>query len=158
MFPLRHQEFPTNIFRMHRTPAQEEWRRADVYPLAIVWARLWAGSLACLLVLAVIAVVDPATSQEFPADASRGKIVYHRHCLSCHGPLGAGDGPDAAALKVPPANFHEFKSYVKSDEELLRTIEQGVVFSPMHSWQAQLTEAERQDVLAYIRVLVQRGR
>ncbi|MFZ1555520.1 MAG: cytochrome c, partial [Nitrospira sp.] len=59
---------------------------------------------------------------------------------------------------VPPANFHRFKSFLKSDEELLRTIEHGIVFSAMHSWQGQLTETERLDVLAYIRLLVQQGK
>ena len=31
-------------------------------------------------------------------------------------------------------------------------------FSAMHSWQGQLTETERLDVLAYIRLLVQQGK
>jgi len=97
-------------------------------------------------------------AQDFPADAAKGKLVYERHCLACHGTGGRGDGPEAAALKVPPTNFHRFSSYLKSDEELLRTIEQGVVFSPMHAWQGRLTETERKDALAYIRVLVQQGR
>ena len=83
--------------------------------------------------------------------------MYERHCLACHGTGGRGDGPDAAALRAPPKNFHSFTSVLKSDEELLRTIEHGVVFSPMHSWQGILTETERQDSLAYIRLLVQQG-
>jgi mono/diheme cytochrome c family protein len=84
--------------------------------------------------------------------------VYKRHCLACHGAGGWGDGPDAKALKVAPANFHRFLSFLKSDEELLRTIEHGVVFSPMHSWRGQLTDGEMQDVVAYIRLLAQQGR
>jgi len=40
---------------------------------------------------------------------------------------------------------------LKSDDALLRTIEHGVVFSPMHSWRRQLTDGEMQDVVAYIR-------
>ncbi|ULA58583.1 MAG: Cytochrome c domain-containing protein [Nitrospira sp.] len=108
--------------------------------------------------LTLAAVVDGARAQEFPPDATKGKAVYERHCLACHGAGGRGDGPDAAGLTVPPANFHRFKSFLKSDEELLRTIEHGIVFSPMHAWQGQLTETERQDALAYIRLLVQQGR
>jgi mono/diheme cytochrome c family protein len=99
-----------------------------------------------------------AVAQDFPPDTTRGRAVYERHCLACHGAGGRGDGPDAAVLRVPPANFHRFTSILKSDEELLRTIEHGVVFSPMHSWQGRLTETERQDALAYIRLLVQQGR
>ena len=114
---------------------------------------LFAGSVGVILA----ALVGPAPAQDFPPDATREKAVYDRHCLGCHGAGGWGDGPDAAALRVPPANFHRFKSFLKSDEELLRTIEHGIVFSPMHSWQGQLTETERQDALAYIRLLVQQG-
>ena len=94
-------------------------------------------------------------AQGYPADTTRGKDVYQRHCQACHGVGGWGDGPDAKALKVAPANFHRFSSFLKSDEELLRTIEHGVVFSPMHSWRGQLTDGEMQDVVAYIRLLAQ---
>ena len=120
-------------------------------------------SLCCVILAATIAVpwvvaCGSASAQDFPPDVTRGKAVYERHCLACHGRGGWGDGPEAAALRVPPANFHRFKSLLKSDEELLRTIEHGIVFSPMHSWQGQLTETERQDALAYIRLLVQQGK
>jgi len=57
--------------------------------------------------------------------------------------------------QVAPANFHRFSSLLKSDEELLRTIEHGVVFSPMHAWRGRLTDGEMQDVVAYIRLLAQ---
>ena len=97
-------------------------------------------------------------AQEYPADTTRGKDVYQRHCQACHGAGGWGDGPDAKDLKVAPANFHRFMSFLKSDEELLRTIEHGVVFSPMHAWRGQLTDGEMQDVVAYIRLLTQQGR
>jgi mono/diheme cytochrome c family protein len=97
-------------------------------------------------------------AQEYPADLTRGKAVYQRNCQACHGVAGWGDGPDATHLKVAPANFHRFGSFLKSDEELLRTIEHGVVFSPMHAWRGQLTDGEMQDVVAYIRLLAQQGR
>lgn len=120
-------------------------------------AGLPAPALVATLAVIFTATCGTATAQDFPPDALKGKAVYERHCLACHGPGGRGDGSDAAALRVPPANFHRFQSFLKSDEELLRTIEYGVVFSPMHSWQGQLTETERQDALAYIRLLVQQG-
>ena len=97
-------------------------------------------------------------AQEYPADITRGKAVYQRNCQGCHGVGGWGDGPDAKNLKVAPANFHRFASFLKSDEELLRTVEHGVVFSPMHSWRGQLTDGEMQDVVAYIRLLSQQPR
>jgi mono/diheme cytochrome c family protein len=106
----------------------------------------------CLLLVPLL------QAQEYPADTTRGKAVYARHCQACHGVGGWGDGPDAKDLKVAPANFHRFSSFLKSDDELLRTIEHGVVFSPMHSWRGQLTDGEMQDVVSYIRLLSQQGR
>lgn len=112
--------------------------------------------------LGVLIVSGPSLSslyaQDYPPDRARGKAVYERHCRNCHGPSGRGDGPDAASLKVSPANFQRFQSFLKSDEELLRTIEHGIVFSPMHSWRGRLTDGEMQDVVAYIRLLSQQAR
>ncbi len=96
-------------------------------------------------------------AQDYPPDRTRGKALYERHCQSCHGPSGRGDGPAAASLKVSPTNFQRFQSFLKSDEELLRTIEHGIVFSPMHFWRGQLSDGEMQDVVAYIRLLSQRA-
>jgi mono/diheme cytochrome c family protein len=116
--------------------------------------------LRLLRILVAVSLSVPAAlpAQEYPADMTRGKAVYERHCVACHGAGGWGDGPQAASLKTQPANFHRPLSFLKSDEELLRTIEHGVVFSPMHSWRGQLTDGEMQDVVAYIRLLSQQGR
>ena len=113
-------------------------------------------SLFLLLILGRIATPS-SYAQEYPFDLERGKAVYTRLCLSCHGSQGYGDGPEAGSLVIAPANFHRIRSFLKSDEELLRTIEHGVVFSPMHSWRGQLSDEEIQDVLAYVRFLSQQG-
>ena len=99
--------------------------------------------------------ISSLNAQDYPTDLVRGKAVYERHCQSCHGLTGRGDGPAAATLKIPPANFQRFRSFLKSDEELLRTIEHGIVFSPMHAWRGQLTDEEMQDVVTHIRMLSQ---
>jgi mono/diheme cytochrome c family protein len=121
-------------------------------------SRFFIMGLWTLLVL-INLVLSPLYlyAQDYPPDRARGKAVYERHCQSCHGPSGRGDGPAAASLKVPPTNFQRFQSFLKSDEELLRTIEHGVVFSPMHSWRGRLTDGEMQDVVAYIRLLSQQA-
>ena len=116
--------------------------------------------MACLVGICVLnsPVIPSLYAQDYPPDQARGKSVYERHCQNCHGPTGQGNGPDADSLTVSPANFHRFRSFLKSDEELLRTIEHGVVFSPMHSWRGQLSDGEMQDVVAYIRILSQQAR
>ena len=94
-----------------------------------------------------------ATAQYVPGDPNRGRAIYEQQCLRCHGPQGAGDGPDAAFLIVPPANFQLPKSQLKSDLELLIVIAHGVVYSPMHGKRDILTDLEMWDVLQYIRTL-----
>jgi mono/diheme cytochrome c family protein len=61
-------------------------------------------------------------------------------------------------LTVPPANFHRFTTQMKSDEQLLTTIEFGLALSPMHGWRGRLTDRQMEDVIAYVRMLAQRGR
>ena len=119
--------------------------------------RLLAVGLCGIFTLSSTAIPD-LYAQDYPPDITRGKAVYQRHCQDCHGLTGRGDGPAASSLKVPPADFQRFRSFLKSDEELLRTIEHGVVFSPMHSWRGQLTDGEMQDAVAYIRMLSQQAR
>lgn len=113
------------------------------------------GAMAGFTFWMSLTVAANLPAQEYPADLSRGKTLYERHCMTCHGPRGYGDGPNALLLTIAPANFHRPGSFMKSDETLLRTIEHGAVFSPMHSWRGRLTDGEMQDVLAYIRVLSQ---
>ncbi len=37
--------------------------------------------------------------------ATSGKQMYANYCASCHGVNGKGDGPAAAALKMPPTDL-----------------------------------------------------
>lgn len=126
-------------------------------PRRLIRHQLLIAGLCGIFVLSSTAIPD-LYAQDYPPDIARGQATYQRHCQDCHGLTGRSDGPAAASLKVPPADFQRFQSFLKSDEELLRTIEHGVVFSPMHSWRGQLTDEEMQDVVAYIRLLSQQER
>jgi nitric oxide reductase subunit C len=44
----------------------------------------------------------PASLVEAPDGTSEGAALYARHCASCHGPRGRGDGWNASRLPVPP--------------------------------------------------------
>ncbi len=51
-----------------------------------------------------------------------GKLVarqlYSKHCKSCHGKKGLGDGPKAAELDVPSGDFSSDEFQSQSDGEL----------------------------------------
>jgi mono/diheme cytochrome c family protein len=111
--------------------------------------------LVSLLILIDAAIPAGLSAQEYPSDSERGRAIYARHCRSCHGDKGEGNGPSAETQPLPPPNFRRLRSILKSDEDLLRVIEHGIVFSPMHAWRGRLADGEMQDVLAYIRLLSQ---
>ena len=109
------------------------------------------GSLTILIILFLH--IGSVTSQGFMNNPIEGKILYHTHCLRCHGSLGDGKGPDATMLIVPPRDFHTAESTSKTKYELRSIIIWGLVFSPMHSWGFRLTPQEIRDVISYIRQL-----
>ncbi len=39
------------------------------------------------------------------ASFKRGQVIYRRHCLGCHGPVGDGQGPAVEFIYPPPLNF-----------------------------------------------------
>jgi len=51
-------------------------------------------------------------------DASIGKSLFDKHCKSCHGKEGYGDGPKAADLKGDLGDFSSVKFQKQTDGEL----------------------------------------
>jgi cbb3-type cytochrome c oxidase subunit II len=89
------------------------------------------------------------------SDASlieQGRILYRRECTGCHGMDGDGNGPAAGALAPGPANFHEEHP---AREYALDVLQNGIPGTAMPPWQRQMTDAERQAVVAYLESLYQ---
>ena len=47
-----------------------------------------------------------------------GKMLYAKHCKSCHGNQGLGDGPKAASLETFPGDFSSEAFQSQTDGEL----------------------------------------
>lgn len=102
---------------------------------------------------------------KIPGDPEAGKKIYVRHCHYCHGTEGRGDGPVSIGISPHPADFTtDTKRMAKTDQELFKSITEGIrrdiggeaMFMP--SWRLILTEQERWDALAYVRLLEKRGK
>ena len=63
-----------------------------------------------------------AVGKESVAD---GKDLYARHCKSCHGGTGLGDGPKASTLDVGCGDFSSKKFQGTSDGEIFFQITEG---------------------------------
>jgi high-affinity iron transporter len=56
---------------------------------------------------AIIARTHLAVAPARWPDLDEGRALYARACAACHGKTGHGDGPAAATIKPPPADFHD---------------------------------------------------
>jgi mono/diheme cytochrome c family protein len=81
---------------------------------------------------------------------ARGRTLYAAHCQSCHGPAGAGDGPQATGLTEPGLNLRA-RVGVRSDGWLFRVIGQGTRGTGMPAFIGRLTEEERWHLVNYIK-------
>ena len=78
----------------------------------------------------------------------RGKRLYEKYCLACHGPKGRGDG---ATQFVPPvADLTSSDVLLKPDSRLLKSIHEGKPKTAMDAWTSRLSDEAIRDVLAYV--------
>jgi len=99
------------------------------------------------------------------ADATRGKVVYERYCLSCHGEDGDGRGEGGDWIFPRPRDFRQGMFKWRSTPsgalptvlDLDKTITDGVYGTHMPTWYA-IGERSRHDVIAYIQTFSPRWR
>ena len=85
----------------------------------------------------------------------RMDALYAGRCLSCHGPLGRGDGPVAASL---PATLPDFRLTVerKTVGQIRKIIAEGQGIMP--AFDPALRQAEISDMVRMVRFLSREGR
>ncbi len=112
-------------------------------------------ALATFAVLALL-LASGATAQD--GDAAKGKQVYELYCVTCHGPLGDGQGPVGKGLNPPPRDFTkaDFK-YGGTDQDIFDVISNGAAprgGSPlMVAWGGVISESDRWGLVKYIHSL-----
>ena len=90
---------------------------------------------------------NPASAQ----DITDGKALYAKHCKSCHGSGGKGDGPKAANLDISCGDF--------TSDEFKKETEGGIYWKttegrdPMPTFKKKMSDDERWQVVSYIRSL-----
>jgi mono/diheme cytochrome c family protein len=84
-------------------------------------------------------------------DPRAGKELFEKHCVTCHGPRGRGDGLEIAGATV--ADLSSPTTQRKLNVDLLATIHEGRPGKVMPSWKYRFSKEQSIDVLAYIRTL-----
>jgi mono/diheme cytochrome c family protein len=121
-----------------------------------------AGSIVMTaLVLAGLGGARPAGPQAAtPEPLAKGQAVFQRECKVCHGAKGDGEGSGAFLLHPRPRNLVGGVFRLRStpngefptDEDLLRTITEGIPGSMMPSFR-ELPEDERRGLVAVVKEL-----
>jgi mono/diheme cytochrome c family protein len=106
---------------------------------------------AIIAVCVIVLASSWAAGQTTRGNPKGGQSIYAQYCLRCHGEQLDGTGPEAQYLILRPTNFRSQSLLAKTDWELLITISNGVLFTPMHGFRGRLTDQQLLDVLSYIR-------
>ncbi len=93
-------------------------------------------------------VASPEILAAADRNLARGKQVYEKYCLACHGPQGKGDG--ATQFDPPVADLTASDVLVKPDSRLLKSIHEGRPNTAMDAWKSKLSDEAIRDVLAYV--------
>ena len=81
-----------------------------------------------------------------------GKEIWAKHCQSCHGKTGMGDGPKAAKLKTEPGDFSKATTQAQTDGSLFYKTSQGR--DDMPSFKKKIPDADEiWAVINYVRTM-----
>jgi mono/diheme cytochrome c family protein len=93
---------------------------------------------------------DKALKAPAKADVATGKELWAKHCKSCHGSKGLGDGPKAANLKTHPGDFSSAAFQAFTDGELFYRTDKGR--DEMPGYEKKIPEAsDRWALVAFMR-------
>ena len=100
----------------------------------------------------------PVHPEEVEGDVAKGQALYQRHCLTCHGASGRGDGATGLELKADIPDFtHTEQMYLEGDQTLFNVIKYGGRAMDksgfMHAWRETFTDQDIRDLILYIRTL-----
>jgi mono/diheme cytochrome c family protein len=82
-----------------------------------------------------------------------GQELYETNCVACHGEAGRGDGPSAAALTTPPADFGSGHTASHPDGDLYYWILQGIDGTSMPAFEDEITQEQAWHLVNYVRRL-----
>lgn len=136
---------------------EQKWKAVmAAYDLAGVEPRKPEKLHSSLLVASAEAQAAPPP--DTPESLARGKAIYVKRCLVCHGEKGDGKGPVAPYLDPRPRDFiaasFKFRTTQSgeppTDQDLFRIVTRGVPGTAMAGW-TTLSEQDRWLVIGYIK-------
>lgn len=94
-------------------------------------------------------IKNPVEANKKIASGKKGKKIFQTYCIVCHGESGLGNGPGGKSINPKPANLTSAKIQLQTDGEIFWKITNGR--GPMIKWGPILSDAQRWDLVNYIR-------
>jgi mono/diheme cytochrome c family protein len=116
-------------------------------------------------VLLLAAVLDPGGTAAGPltnpvpatvTSVDAGAVLYQANCARCHGVDGLGGGIDAGTTQIPPPNLRSAHLVQHADGDIYLWISNGLP-GGMPAWSGTLSEADRWNLVNYIRAINGQG-
>ncbi len=125
-------------------------------------------ALTALVAVACFMLAGPPVALAQTPQVATGKAVYDQNCANCHGPNGTGGVPNpgassASKKQIPGLTGTSFTSRFPTAESVKKIVESGSTVPgrrdviSMPAWKGVLTEAQIDDVVAYVISLQQTG-
>jgi putative copper export protein/mono/diheme cytochrome c family protein/peroxiredoxin len=127
--------------------------------------RVAAVAMAGLFGAVIVFAVTPLSVDAYPTtyrqtsvpyvatSLAAGQKLFAQNCVSCHGPLGRGDGPQSASLPVKPADLTAPHTGDHTIGDLYWWLTYGRSNGAMPAFGQQIKEDDRWDMINYVRAL-----
>ena len=99
------------------------WVCLGVFAGVLILSSFKAGQKPWTVPEKFVKMINPVKSDD--ASLKEGKSIWVKHCQSCHGKTGLGDGSKAAQLKTEPGDFSKAEVHKQSDGALFYKISEG---------------------------------
>lgn len=128
-------------------------------PLVATWAALAAVGAGAPPALPAQGQAEPDLGTE--EQRAAGELLYGKYCAQCHGDDGAGEGIAEPYLRPAPRDFTSGKykirstptGYVPTDEDLRRSILEGLPGTGMPGFEAVLSQNDLTNLVYYVKSL-----
>lgn len=139
---------PTSIFPTYKT--MNTINHTSIVKNSFLQA-LRCGSL--LLAICVSGLATAGQHDPKVAGVTRpSKTIYHNFCSVCHGDKGDGQSRARSGLNPPPRNYTSSEAAIElTRERMIQSVTHGRPDTAMIAWKTELSDAEIEGVVDYIR-------
>jgi len=115
--------------------------------------RHFSGWLLISLLLGYVGSAIAGEHHHFiPGETRTGAYIFHNYCSVCHGDRGDGQSRAKDGLDPPPRNYTTPESAIElTRERMIHSVTNGRPGTAMIAWGSELSPAEIENVVDYVR-------